>query len=185
MAEVEYQGVKVSGGKLLLILPLLGSLGGGLWAGFEFYKDYMNMKEQIANYVAPDLSGIDKQQALITQGFEQVERDFTSLKEIDQAMEEKVRIEVNSMKESLGDVKSDLQDVKRELKDDMTAMFSVVDKQDARNRDNVETVRGVINAFEIRMDSKIDRLDKKIDELEDALDNKIRRALDNPLANGG
>jgi hypothetical protein len=32
MAEVEYQGIKVSGGKLLLILPLLGTLGGGLLA---------------------------------------------------------------------------------------------------------------------------------------------------------
>ena len=31
--------VKVGGSKLLLILPLLGTLGGGLWAGFEFYKD--------------------------------------------------------------------------------------------------------------------------------------------------
>jgi len=39
MAEVEYQGIRVSGGKLLLILPLLGTLGGGLWAGFERYKD--------------------------------------------------------------------------------------------------------------------------------------------------
>ena len=38
MAEVEYGGVKLSGGKLLLILPLLGTLGGGLWAGFEFYN---------------------------------------------------------------------------------------------------------------------------------------------------
>ena len=29
MAEVEYGGVRVSGGKLLLILPLIGTLGGG------------------------------------------------------------------------------------------------------------------------------------------------------------
>ena len=35
--EVEYKGIKVKGSKLLLILPLLGALGGGLWAGFEGY----------------------------------------------------------------------------------------------------------------------------------------------------
>jgi len=58
VAEVEYQGIKLSGGKLLVILPVLGTIGGGLWAGFEFYKDYMDMKEQIQEYVAPDLSGI-------------------------------------------------------------------------------------------------------------------------------
>ena len=49
MAEIEYGGIKVGGSRLLLVLPLLGTLGGGLWAGFEFYKDYMNMKEIISN----------------------------------------------------------------------------------------------------------------------------------------
>ena len=43
MAEVEYGGVKVSGkgflGKLIWILPLMGTLAGGSWAVFEFYKD--------------------------------------------------------------------------------------------------------------------------------------------------
>ena len=65
MDEIEYGGIKVGGSKLLLILPLVGTLGGGLWAGFEFYKDYMDMKEQIQNYVAPDLSEFDKSLAVI------------------------------------------------------------------------------------------------------------------------
>ena len=50
MAELEYGGIKASGSKLLLIIPLLGTLGGGLWGGFEFYKDYMNMRERIESY---------------------------------------------------------------------------------------------------------------------------------------
>ena len=49
MAEVEYGGIKVGGSKLLLIIPLIGTLGGGLWAGFEFYKDYMDMKNRYRN----------------------------------------------------------------------------------------------------------------------------------------
>ena len=47
MAEVEIAGAKIKGGKMLLLLPILGTLGGGLWGGFEFYKDYMNMREKI------------------------------------------------------------------------------------------------------------------------------------------
>ena len=47
--EVEYGGIKATGGKLFIIMSLLGTLGGGLWGGFEFYKDYMDMKEVIAN----------------------------------------------------------------------------------------------------------------------------------------
>ena len=59
MAEIEYQGIKVGGSKLLLIVPLVTSIVGGLWGGFEFYKDYTDMKAQIMSYVAPDLSGIE------------------------------------------------------------------------------------------------------------------------------
>ena len=64
MAEVEIAGAKIKGGKLMLLVPIISALGGGLWGGFEFYKDYMDMKEQIQEYVAPDLSGFDKQIAI-------------------------------------------------------------------------------------------------------------------------
>ena len=50
-----------------MIIPLVSMLGGGLWAGFEFYKDYMDMKEQIQNYVAPDLSEFDKKLAVFNE----------------------------------------------------------------------------------------------------------------------
>ena len=55
MAEVEVGGVKFKGGKLVVIFTLISTLGGGLWAGFEFYKDYMDMREKIESYTAPDL----------------------------------------------------------------------------------------------------------------------------------
>ena len=64
MAEIEYAGVKVGGSKLLLVIPLIGSIIGGLWGGFEFYKDYTDMKEQIQSYVAPDLTGIENRVAV-------------------------------------------------------------------------------------------------------------------------
>ena len=47
MAELEVAGAKIKGGKLLLVLPILSALGGGLWAGFEFYKDYMDMRKRL------------------------------------------------------------------------------------------------------------------------------------------
>ena len=55
-------------------------------------------------------------------------------------------------------------------------------KQELRNRQNVEDIRGIINSFEVRMDAKIDRLDTKIETLELNLDDKITKALLNPLS---
>ena len=52
--EVEFAGVKFRGGKIFVIVTALSTLGGGLYAGFEFWKDYMDMKEKIDTYVAPD-----------------------------------------------------------------------------------------------------------------------------------
>ena len=65
MAEIEYGGIKIGGSKLLLIVPLLGTIIGGLWGGFELYSRYLQTEEKIQQYVAPDLSGFDKKLALI------------------------------------------------------------------------------------------------------------------------
>ena len=65
MAEVEYKGIKIGGSKLLLILPLLGTIAGGLWGGFELWHRYQSMEKKINSYVAPDLSGFDKRIAII------------------------------------------------------------------------------------------------------------------------
>ena len=47
MAEIEYKGIKVGGSKLLLILPLIGTLIGGLWGGFEVYQRYITMEKRL------------------------------------------------------------------------------------------------------------------------------------------
>ena len=47
--EVEVGGIKFRGGKIFVIITALTTAGGALWGGFEFYKDYLNMKEQIQN----------------------------------------------------------------------------------------------------------------------------------------
>ena len=62
MAEVEFAGVSFKGGKMLVLVTALSTLGGGLWAGFEFYADYMDMKEIIASI---DTDAIDARNAVI------------------------------------------------------------------------------------------------------------------------
>ena len=49
MAELEIGGVKIGGGKGMAIMMGIGSLIGTLYGGFEVYKDYMDMKQKLAD----------------------------------------------------------------------------------------------------------------------------------------
>ena len=48
MAEVEYKGLKVGGSQWLIILPLLGSIVGGLWGGFQLYDRLLDAEAKLA-----------------------------------------------------------------------------------------------------------------------------------------
>ena len=221
MAEVEYKGIKVGGSKLLLIVPLLGTLIGGLWGGFEAYNRYLLMEKKINNFVSPDLSHIDNHITMVHNELEVIATEFNNLKEADDLMNQVVREQVNGIKDIVATLQTDVYDLKMELKEDMTLINSQLesqldkqatelkdveisvesqldkqtdnlDKQEQRNRKsvedvntasaaNVKTIRDIISAFEIRIDAKVDRLDEKIDTLETNLDNKIMKALNNPL----
>ncbi len=151
MAEIEYSGIKIGGSKLLLIVPLIGTIVGGLWGGFELYSRYLSMEEQISAYVAPDLSGIEATVALFKQ-------DNEATKEL-------------------------VIDMRNQTREDIATLYKNLDKQDLRNRANVESVRSMITAFEGRLADKMARLDDQIDGLEEKLDLRIKRALENPLNN--
>ena len=79
MAELEVAGIKFRGGKIFLILTVLSSLCGALWGGFEFYKDYQNMRNKISKYTAPDLSGFDKRIALVDQEIKAVNNEMSMI----------------------------------------------------------------------------------------------------------
>jgi len=180
MAEVEYGGIKVGGSKLLLVIPLIGTLGGGLWAGFEFYKDYMDMKEQIQNYVAPDLSEFDKQLAVITE-------EMTLTRE-----------EVKIIRDSIGEQVDFMRDTKHDLRGDLVRMEKILDKVE-NDIDAVEDeaqalmdrtktdARNMINDANNRFNDKVSGMEgyvkRELTSLENDLDRKLQKSLDNPLAN--
>ena len=122
------------------------------------------METQISEYSAPDLSGIEKTLAVF-------EKENDAIEQL-----------VDQFKELLSDTRSDLSDIKLELKDDITEVFKNIDRQEGRNRGNVQEVRGLISAFEIRVDNRMGKIDSQIDSLESKLDLRIKAALENPLA---
>ena len=184
--EVEYGGIKATGGKLFIIISLIGTLGGALWGGFEFYKDYQDMKEQITSYVAPDLSGFDKQLGI-------VDDEVTDTKQL-------IRTEINSIKDSVSEAQDTTRDIRTTMKTDINLFSDQIAAIDKRSReDGLETRTAMRNAEnEVRqliadtskrwddklqkVDNKLQKVDNQIEMLETKLDKKITKALENPLA---
>ena len=186
MAEIEAAGMKIKGGKILLILPILGTLGGGLWGGFEFYKDYMNMREKIESYSAPDLSGFEKKLAVLHE-------EMKSLKEME-----------SMIKQSADDARDYTKDIKIDLKDEMHHMSKQVDDIEKRGKEAFRMVRESIDSNDTKVRKLVtdsgDRFDKRreqlrndmdalekrikgeMKELQTKVDEKIKKALNNPLS---
>jgi len=190
MAEVEYKGIKIGGSKLLLILPLLGTIAGGLWGGFELWHRYQEMEAKIDKYVAPDLSGFDKRIAIIEKSF---------------AKEMKIlKTEVSIIKDSVIVSTDYTRDIKNDLKSDIQTLEKSVDDIERRGkeafklvRDSIEMndtkVRTMITVNSDRFDNRREQIRNDMDALEqrnkveiktlkDNIRNQIKKALENPLA---
>ena len=164
MAQIEYGGIKISGGKIFIVLSLLGTLGGAAWTGFTFYQDYLDMKAKIQEYTEPDLSGFDKKISLVeseTQAqMEIVTQKVDSLKsELDLLLEE-----INLISQVSRELKDDLKTDLRQMEGDVRHITEIVnDVEDRQKEDN----RELLNEMKI---------------LEENLDLKIDKALNNPLS---
>ena len=63
-------GYEFTPAKLMVAFTIVSSTLGGLYGAFEVYKDYQSMKKRIAEYVAPDLSELNKKMELTQQNSE-------------------------------------------------------------------------------------------------------------------
>ena len=158
---VEFGGLKFTGGKIFALITALSTLAGGAWAGFEFYDDYREMKAQIESYTAPDLSGIRE--------------DMSVLRE-----------EMRSVQDSVTQTSDYTRDIKNDMRYDLVRMEKIVDRVEDRVKKSEDDTREMIRIADERFDNKRDALetesDRKMEALEERLNNRLQRALNNPLA---
>ena len=235
--EMEFAGVKFRGGKIFVIITALSTLGGGLYGAFEFYKDYMDMKEKIQTYVAPDLSGFDKKLAVLKEEMQGVTTETKSKVEVIEAefsaliTETKSKVEVvetefqalkteveafgkeihafekleEGIKQTAEDARDYTKDIKRDLKNELHVMSKQVDDIEKRGKEAFRLVRESIEINDTKVRKMVtdssDRFDKRreqlrndmdvlelrvkseIKELKKTINDKIKKALENPLAN--
>ena len=177
--EIEYAGIKASGGKLFIIISLLTTIGGGLWGFFELVKRYEDMEATISEYVAPDLSGFDKR-----------------LEVFDTQLQEKLKsvgTDISALKDLVADAQETARDIRTDIKGEIGEQTDQISAIDKRSRaDGLETrqamrnaeseVRELIADTSKRWDDKLQKVDSQIENLETKIDKKITKALENPLA---
>ncbi|MDB4378578.1 hypothetical protein N9Z41_02280 [bacterium] len=172
--EIEVAGVKFKGGKIFLVLTALTTVGGGLWAGFEFYKDYMDMKAIIQTIDTDEIESKNKQLDIKLEQAIDYTRDIKNGLKADILNIEK---QVDRMEDKLR--KSE--EIQRKVIQNAEERFE--NKRDSLQNDYDNKANRLQEQNTQRADDLTAKVTRDLKELEARLNKRLQRALDNPLAN--
>jgi len=158
MAEFEFGGMTFRGGKMMIVLTALSTAGGALWGGFEFYKDYMDMKEIIQNI---DISAIQAANELQLQKLNDA-IDYT------RDIKDDLRGDIIRVEAVAEDASRRVKETQKDIDDRLRIMENL-------NREAEKDVRDTMRNTEFRLDEYMSILDLELNE-------KLQYALENPLS---
>ena len=152
MAEVEFAGLKVSGGKLLLAIPFLGCILAAMWGGFELYQRLLPAEQAVTEYVSPDFSTYDEALAVIDTKIDNFESLTTAFeRELDR------------------------------LQTDIDVVESIARSTDDTVAEAARELRDDVYALEERVNDSLRDINNELRVMRDDLEERIERILDNPL----
>jgi predicted nucleic acid-binding Zn-ribbon protein len=182
MAEVEYKGIKVGGSKLLIILPLLGTLGSGLWGGFEFYKDYTSMKNIIKNI---NITAIKTENILVQTKLDSaidytrdikndLREDILKMEGYIDKIDGKVDRFIDKIKDTQDSIDLVLEGNLNEMNQLQKDTTSAIREVESLSRETEKDVRDTMRTTENRIEDDMRKLDERLSQ-------RLQEALDNPL----
>ena len=123
MPSIEYAGLKVSGGKVFAILTLLGALGSGAWAVFEFWKNYQDLTAKVLEYTAPDLSHYDEQIAVLKAEIDSILDEITLVADVAKDLKNDMKTDLRSMNNDIRHITEIVNDIEDRQKEDTREIF--------------------------------------------------------------
>jgi uncharacterized protein YoxC len=161
-------GYSFTPAKLMIAGTIVSTILGGLYGAFEVYKDYMDMKQQIQEYVAPDLSGINER-----------------LTALDKKMEG-IAANVQQSTDYTNEIKNDLKGDIRRLEGTVESVERSVKQSIRETEINVKDVQTELRQTRKEVTTELSTTKKEMElsikETNSNVDKKIQKALDNPLA---
>ena len=161
-------GYEFTPAKLMVAATIVSSTLGGLYGAFEVYKDYQGMKKKIAEYSAPDLSGFDKRLAVIEENSGKTS-DYT-------------RDIKNDLKNDIRRNETVTEQVERSVKTAQRETEAEMRQARKDVREDLDKARAEVNTIRKEMADARREISREVDALKREVDNKIQKAIDNPLA---
>ena len=166
-------GYEFTPAKLMVAFTLVSSILGGLYGVFEVYKDYQGMKKKIAEYVTPDLGEIYKKMEVLDANTSKMveytdtikidlKGDVRRLEGVVENVERSSKTDQRLTDSGMKEIKRDVDATVKEIKRDVDNTLKEVNRELVKNQKETTA--------EIRA-------------LRSDVDNKIKKALDNPLNN--
>lgn len=165
-------GYEFTPAKLMVAATIVSSTLGGLYGVFEVYKDYMSMKKKIAEYVTPDLTEIYKKMEVLDANtgkmVEYTDNIKNDLKNDVRRLEGVVENVERSSKMSNRDTDQTVKEIKRDVDQTLKEVRRYSDQ-------TVKEINQEMTRNQKETTAEIRALRKEVDD-------KIKKALDNPLS---
>lgn len=177
-------GYSFTPAKLMIAFGIVSSVIGGMYGVFETYKDYMGMKKKIAEYVTPDFS---EYEARIIKLEENSEKVVGYTRDINQNLKGDIR----RTEGVLDNVERSSKVAQREVEKEVVAIRKEMNQEIKEIRRNAESQ---VREMQKQVDSTVQNVNERVNRIERdtnnelrairrEVDDKIKKALDNPLAN--
>lgn len=114
--EVEYKGLSMKGGKLFIIISLLGTLGGFSWTAFTYYQKFVDMEKAITGFVSPDLSKYDEQIAVLKSEISTVLEEVSLVNDVASQMQVTIRDDLKDIKQDVRSIDKIVNDIEDRVK---------------------------------------------------------------------
>jgi dGTP triphosphohydrolase len=165
------------------LFALLGTIGGGLYGGFEVYKDYMDMKEIIQNI---DTDAIEARNDVIETKLNDAIDYTRDIKDGLKADIIKLEGLIDRLEDKIEDSETRIKDTQKEIEE---TLIKIRDEMNTLQKDITQSIREVegnvrITEKDLRDEMRETRknLEVDMDTLEKDVKETIQEALDNPLS---
>jgi len=180
-------GYEFTPAKLMVAFTLVSSILGGLYGAFEVYKDYVGMKKKISEYSAPDLTEFDKRISILDQKIKKAEDSVTEANGYTRDIKNDLKSDLRRNESVTEQVERFVKAAQRDSEGEMREMRKGVREDLDKARAEANAVRTEMAQARREISAETQALKKEVtkdvETLKKEIDQKIQKAIDNPLAN--